>query len=77
MWYGMRTRQRTVRIIALSLFGVTLAKLFIYDISGISEGGKVAAFICLGILLLVVSFMYNKLKVLLKDDGGSDDQEMR
>ena len=77
MWYGMRTRQRTVRIIALSLFGITLVKLFVYDISGISEGGKVAAFICLGILLLVVSFMYNKLKVLLKDDGGSDDQVRR
>ncbi len=77
MWYGMRTRQRTVRIIALSLFGITLVKLFVYDISGISEGGKVAAFICLGILLLVVSFMYNKLKVLLKEDGRSDDQNDR
>lgn len=77
MWYGMRTRQRMLRIIALSLFGLTLLKLFIYDLSGISEGGKVAAFICLGIILLVVSFMYNKLKVLLKEDGGSDDQKMR
>lgn len=77
MWYGMRTRQRMVRIIALSLFGLTLLKLFIYDLSGISEGGKVAAFICLGILLLVVSFMYNKLKVILKDDAGSDDRITR
>jgi uncharacterized membrane protein len=77
MWYGMRTRQRTVRIIALSLFGITLLKLFIYDISGISEGGKVVAFICLGILLLTVSFMYNKLRVLLKDDAGSDDHIIR
>jgi uncharacterized membrane protein len=68
MWYGMRTRQRTVRIIGLSLFGFTLLKLFLYDLGSISEGGKVAAFICLGILLLVVSFMYNKLKGLLKED---------
>jgi uncharacterized membrane protein len=28
----------------------------------------VAAFISLGVLLLVVSFLYQKLKVLLKDD---------
>jgi hypothetical protein len=77
MWYGMRMRQRMVRIIALSLFGLTLLKLFIYDLSGISEGGKVAAFICLGIILLVVSFMYNKLKVLLKEDGGSEEQRIR
>lgn len=75
MWYGMRTRQRMVRIIALSLFGLTLLKLFIYDLSGISEGGKVAAFICLGVLLLVVSFMYNKLKVILQDDQRSADQK--
>ncbi len=77
MWYGMRMRQRMVRVIALSLFGLTLLKLFIYDLSGISEGGKVAAFICLGIILLVVSFMYNKLKLLLKEDAGSVDQKIR
>jgi uncharacterized membrane protein len=75
MWYGMRTRQRMVRIIALSLFGLTLLKLFLYDLRGISEGGKVAAFICLGILLLVVSFMYNKLKVILQDDQRSADEK--
>jgi len=28
----------------------------------------VAAFISLGVLLLVISFLYQKLKVLLKDD---------
>jgi uncharacterized membrane protein len=77
MWYGMRTRQRMVRIIALSLFGLTLLKLFIYDLSGISEGGKVAAFICLGIILLVVSFMYNKLKVILQDDQRSEDEKIK
>ncbi len=73
MWYGMHTRQRMVRIIALSLFGITLLKLFIVDLSGISEGGKVAAFICLGIILLVVSFMYNKLKVLLQDETKAQE----
>lgn len=69
MWYGMRNKLKTVRIIALVLFGITLVKLFMFDLRGISEGGKVAAFICLGILLLVVSFMYNKLKGLFVDDG--------
>lgn len=76
MWYGMRTRQRMVRIIALSLFGIALLKLFLVDVWEMSEAGRVAAFICLGVLLLVVSFMYNKLKVLVKEDGRSDDQMM-
>jgi uncharacterized membrane protein len=68
MTYGMKARLRMVRIIALTLFGITLVKLFLFDIRGASEGARVAAFICLGVLLLVVSFLYQKLKVLLKDD---------
>ncbi|MEO8066823.1 MAG: DUF2339 domain-containing protein [Flavobacteriales bacterium] len=68
MWYGMRTKLKTVRVVALVLFGITLLKLFLFDLKGISEGGKVAAFICLGILLLVVSFMYNRLKGLFVDE---------
>ena len=68
MTYGMRARLRMVRIIALTLFGVTLVKLFLFDIKGASEGARVAAFISLGVLLLVMSFLYQKLKVLLKDD---------
>lgn len=68
MAYGMRARIRTVRIIALTLFGLTLVKLFLFDIRSASQGGRVAAFISLGVLLLVVSFLYQKLKALLKDD---------
>ncbi|MBP6574456.1 MAG: DUF2339 domain-containing protein [Flavobacteriales bacterium] len=73
MWYGMRTKLKTVRVIALVLFGITLLKLFLVDLRGISEGGKVAAFICLGILLLVVSFMYNKLKGLFVDEDKNSE----
>jgi len=69
MWYGMRRRMRMMRVIALSLFAITLLKLFLFDLGGLSEGGRVAAFIFLGALLLVVSFMYQKLKGLLMEDA--------
>lgn len=70
MFFGMKKKIRNLRIISLSLFFVTLAKLFTYDIRDISEGGKIAAFISLGILLLIVSFMYQKLKkIVLEDDS--------
>ncbi len=69
MWYGMRQRMRMVRVIALCLFAITLVKLFLFDLGELSEGGRVAAFIFLGALLLVISFMYQKLKVLLQDDA--------
>jgi uncharacterized membrane protein len=68
MWLGMRHRERTLRIISLSLFAVALLKLFFYDLHDVSEGGKIAAFILLGALLLTVSFMYQKLKMILIDD---------
>ena len=68
MWLGMHHKYRTLRIISLSLFTLTLLKLFIFDIRNIPAGGKIAAFFCLGVLLLVVSFMYQRLKKIIIDD---------
>jgi len=65
---GLKTKKKHLRIISLTLLLVTLIKLFSWDIRGISEGGKIAAFISLGVLLLVVSFMYQRLKKLLLTD---------
>ncbi|HEU5164160.1 MAG TPA: DUF2339 domain-containing protein [Chitinophagaceae bacterium] len=69
MWLGMQYKFRPLRIISLSLFTVTLVKLFTYDISNIPPGGKIAAFILLGILLLTVSFMYQRLKKIIIEDA--------
>lgn len=69
MWFGMNRKNKNLRILSLSLFALTLLKLFTYDIRGISEGGKIAAFISLGIILLIISFMYQKIrKLILSDD---------
>jgi len=68
MWLGMRYRFRQVRILSLGLFTVIIFKLFLFDIVNIPPGGKIAAFILLGILLLVVSFMYQRLKQLILED---------
>lgn len=65
---GLKAKKKHLRVISLTLLLVTLIKLFAVDIRGISEGGKIAAFISLGILLLVVSFMYQRLKKLLLED---------
>jgi uncharacterized membrane protein len=68
MWLGMHFKFRILRVISLSLFTLTLLKLFIFDIRNIPAGGKIAAFFCLGVLLLVVSFMYQRLKKIIIDD---------
>ncbi|HOZ70361.1 MAG TPA: DUF2339 domain-containing protein [Chitinophagaceae bacterium] len=72
MWMGMKKDFKTLRIISLTLFTVTIGKLFLYDIVNIPPGGKIAAFILLGILLLAVSFMYQRLKKILLDNNRSD-----
>ena len=68
MWIGMQHKYKTARIISLSLFSLALLKLFLFDIAEVSEGGKIAAFILLGVLLLTISFMYQKLKKIIIDD---------
>jgi hypothetical protein len=73
MWLGMHFKHRTLRIISLSSFTLTLLKLFIFDIRNIPAGGKIAAFFCLGVLLLVVSFMYQRLKKIIIDDEKKMD----
>jgi len=72
MWLGMQYKFRPLRIISLSLFTVTLVKLFVYDIRNIPPGGKIAAFILLGVLLLTVSFMYQRLKKIIIDDAENN-----
>ena len=73
MWLGMRYKTRVLRIISLTLFSITLVKLFAYDIENIPAGGKIAAFFCLGVLLLIISFMYQKVKYIIKDDGTKSE----
>ena len=67
MLVGMKYKFRTLRVISLTVFSIILLKLFLFDIKGASEAGKIVAFILLGVLLLVISFMYQKLKNLLLD----------
>lgn len=66
--YGIRNKMRIVRIVSLCLILITVAKLFLYDIRDVSEGGKILAFILLGVLMLIMAFMYQKIKTLITDD---------
>lgn len=68
MWLGMRHKFKPLRIVSLALFSLTLVKLFLFDIRNIPIAGKIAAFFCLGVLLLIVSFMYQRLKRIIIED---------
>lgn len=59
---GISGRKKYLRIAAMVLFGATLAKLFFYDITRLDIILKTILFVALGILMLVISYLYNKYK---------------
>lgn len=69
---GIYQSKKHLRIGAIVLFGITLAKLFLYDIAELDTISKTVVFVSLGILMLIVSFLYNKYKTLIFDGGGAE-----
>jgi uncharacterized membrane protein len=70
---GIKQQWKNLRIIALSLLGLTIVKLFAYDINNVSETGKIIAFILLGVLILIISFVYQKIKKLVVDETAKNE----
>ncbi len=68
---GIVKRRAHLRIAAIILLALTLVKLFFYDIADLDTISKTVVFLSLGILLLIISFLYNKYKDLIfeKTDG--------
>ncbi len=65
---GIGKKKKHLRIGAIVLFGVTLLKLFFYDISHLDTIAKTILFISLGVLLLIISFLYYKYKHIISDE---------
>ncbi len=61
--YGIWKRKAHLRIAAMFLFGLTLLKLFFYDIAHLNTISKTIVLVSLGVLLLISSFLYNKYTV--------------
>ena len=62
---GIVQNKKHLRILAMILFGITLLKLFFYDLASLSTISKTVVLVLLGILLLFASFLYNKYKDVL------------
>jgi len=60
--FGIWKNKKISRIGAIALFAITLIKLFLYDISHLDTIAKTIVFVSLGVLLLIISFLYNKYK---------------
>lgn len=62
LFVGIRKQLQYIRISAIVLLGLTLIKLFLYDLAGLSTISKTVVLIILGIILLIASFLYTKYK---------------
>jgi uncharacterized membrane protein len=60
MVVGFWRRSAFVRWQALTLIAVTTSKVFIYDVSQLDRGYRILSFIVLGIILLAISFGYQR-----------------
>lgn len=70
--FGIFRKKKHFRIFAMVLFGLTLIKLFVYDLTTLDTLSKTLIFILLGLLLLVMAYMYNKFAKRIFDDGASE-----
>lgn len=65
---GIWKQKKYLRIGAIVLFGITLLKLFSYDIASLNTISKTIVFVSLGVLLLIISFLYNKYKSVISEE---------
>lgn len=57
---GFWKQNPLLRYASMGLFGVTLMKVFFVDLVGISTTSRMIVFISLGVLLLVISYLYQR-----------------
>jgi uncharacterized membrane protein len=70
---GISKHQKHIRIIAIVLFSITLFKLFVYDTERLGTISKTVLFVSLGVLLLIVSYLYNKYKSKILEDSNVEE----
>ena len=68
---GVIGKMSWLRLMSIILTGVTLAKLIIVDRSRFTTEQKIISYIAIGILLLVLSFFYQKFKQTISDKEES------
>ena len=66
---GIRFRVKEFRIAAIGLFDLTILKAFFIDLSSLETPYRIISFIALGLILLGVSYVYQRLERSFFDRG--------
>jgi uncharacterized membrane protein len=65
---GFIQRITSLRQVAILLFGITILKIFIYDLSFLETFYRIISFFALGLILLLVSYLYQRYKPMIFED---------
>lgn len=74
MCIGMRYHSKEIRIVSLAEFGIIIGKLILNDVWAMPSLGKIIVFISLGAILLILSFLYQKLKDALFNEKEQEQE---
>ena len=61
LYAGLRRDSQTLRLAGFALFGVSLAKIFLYDLATLSSVTRALSFLAVGGVLLAAGFFYQRL----------------
>jgi uncharacterized membrane protein len=61
LYVGLRRGSAALRIGGPALFGISLAKLFLYDLAFLSSITRAFSFVAVGMLIMVGGFFYQRL----------------
>jgi len=62
---GLLRKYKPVRLMALSVLGATILKVFLFDLSFLENPYRILSFLVLGAILVAVSFLYQKYRDVL------------
>ena len=74
MCIGMRYHSKEIRIVSLYEFAIIIGKLVLNDVWAMPALGKIIVFISLGAILLILSFLYQKLKDALFNEDEKEQE---
>jgi len=61
LYSGLMRRARPLRLGGFALFGISLAKIFLYDLAALSSVARALSFLAVGAVLLLGGFFYQRL----------------
>ncbi|GEM_PF-112234 len=75
MVWGLKTKDILLRKISLVFFAFIIGKFYLYDVWQMTQGGRIISFVVLGLILLLVSFMQQRIRKLVKEEDENQKSD--